>query len=83
MTVGRLRSVEVVRTRVPTADGANAFVLLGESDECGCLVPLGVDLDHEALVALAALPGFDLERYSEAVGRRAPTRTIVWSSPAP
>src|SRR5690606_14308186 len=73
-----VRSVEVVCTPVPTADGARAFVLLGESDERGCLVPLGVGHDTLLLAELARLDGFDLRRFTAARDRRPPARAVVW-----
>jgi hypothetical protein len=73
-----VRSVEVVCTPVPTADGARAFVLLAESDERGCLVPLGVGHDTLLLAELARLDGFDLRRFTAARDRRAPARDVVW-----
>ena len=79
VSVSRLSSVEVVCTRVRTADGAEAFALLGETEERGCLLPLGTDLDGDAVVALSTLPGFDLATFSEAASHRGPCRTVVWT----
>lgn len=74
--------VEIVRTPVPTADGARAFVLLAESldedDPRGCLVPLGVGWDDALLDALVRLPGFDLRAWASARDRPHPGREIVW-----
>jgi hypothetical protein len=74
--------VEVVCTRVPTADGARAFALLGASEEEGCLVPIGVGHDTLLLQYLARLGSFDLRRYHSATDRQAPARTMVWSKNA-
>ena len=77
-----LVEVELVLTPVRTADGASAFVLLAESDDVGCLVPLDVGWDRELLVELTRLPGFDLADFER---RRAATRTsrqVVWSRAA-
>ncbi len=71
--------VEVVCTRVPTADGASAFVLLGANDEEGCLVPLGVGHDTVLLAQLARLEGFDLRRFTAARDQRPPARQVVWT----
>lgn len=73
-----LDSVEVVCTPVKTADGASAFLLLGESADSGCLVPLGVGLESRVLVELSKLPGFRLERLTAAQSTRAPHREMVW-----
>ena len=75
--------IELVLTPVRTADGASAFVLLAESDEVGCLVPLDVGWDRELLVELTRLPGFDLADFER---RRAATRTsrqVIWTRPRP
>ena len=73
-----LESVEVVCTPVKTADGAVAFMLLGESVDAGCLVPLGVGLESGVLVELSRLPGFRLERLTAAQSHKAPHREMVW-----
>ncbi len=73
-----LTLVEVVRTTVRTSDGADAFVLLEEHEDSGCLVPLGVGHDTLLLAELARLPGFDLRRFSEARSGKPPARTVVW-----
>ncbi len=71
--------VEVVCTRVDTADGASAFVLLGAKEDEGCLVPLGVGHDTLLLAQLARLDGFDLRRFTSARDQRPPSRSIVWT----
>lgn len=77
--IAELAAVEVVLTPVPTADGASAFALLaGPGGDSGCLVPIGVGLEHEVLTALAALPGFDLAAWGAAQEGRPPRRTVVW-----
>jgi len=73
-----LTVVEVVRTTVRTSDGADAFVLLEEHEDSGCLVPLGVGHDTVLLAELARLPGFDLRRFSEARSGKPPARTVIW-----
>jgi hypothetical protein len=73
-----LVEVELVVTPVRTADGAHAFAVLAESDEVGCLVPLEVGLDREAMVEIARLPGFDVGAFERrlASGRRG--REVMW-----
>ena len=71
--------VEVVCTRVRTADGASGFVLLGASEDEGCLVPLGVGHDTVLLGNLARLESFDLRTFVAARDQRPPARRVVWS----
>ena len=85
-----LDHVEVVCTPVPTADGADAFALLGEvdgedaSEEVrGCLVPLGIGHDDDLLRGLARLPKFDMAAWNAAVGHHPPRRTVVWRCDQP
>lgn len=80
VTVAALTWIEVVCTRVPTADAARGFALLGESDERGCLIPLGVGWESEVLIELGRLRGFDLRTFDAAVGETPPCRTVVWGT---
>ena len=75
-----LQRVEVVCTPIPTADGARSFALLAESEEVGCLVPLGVGWDDALLTHLSGRPGFRIERFSAATELRPPRRTVVWEA---
>ncbi|NLA37479.1 MAG: hypothetical protein GX868_17575 [Actinobacteria bacterium] len=81
-TWAQLTLVEVICTPVKTADGATSFMLLGESSDAGCLVPLGVGLESRVLVELTRLPGFRLERLTDAQSHKAPHRETVWERPA-
>jgi hypothetical protein len=73
-----LVEVELIRTPVTTADGANEFVVLTEDDEHGCLVPLGVGWDRPLLVELSRLPGFDVRTFDAEVVVRKRGRVVVW-----
>lgn len=78
---GELVWVEVVRTPVATADGAGAFVVLGQLDDgapVGCLVPLDVGYDGPLLSQLHRLDGFDAAAFRAASRARPPSRTVVW-----
>lgn len=79
---GHLDHVEVVRTPVRTADGADVFALLAEisseDEPHGCLVPLGVGYDEILLDRLVRLERFDLAAWSRAVDGRSPRRIVVW-----
>jgi len=77
--------IEVVRTRVRTADGATEFALIAESggdEPAGCLVPLGVGYDDAVVDRLVRLAGFSTARWSAALDGPVPSRTIVWQRTA-
>jgi hypothetical protein len=78
-----LVEVEVVHTPLPTADGARVFAVLAESEERGCLVPLGVGYDEFLLVELTRLPGFDLRRFEQVMAEAKNGRTTVWAREQP
>ena len=59
-------------------DGTPAH--LAESEEVGCLVPLGVGWDDALLTHLSGRPGFRIERFSAATELRPPRRTVVWEA---
>ncbi len=73
-----LVEVELIRTPVTTADGANEFVVLSEDEEHGCLVPLGVGWDRPLLVELSRLPGFDVRTFDAEVAAPKRGRVVVW-----
>jgi hypothetical protein len=73
-----LTEVELIRTPVTTADGADEFVVLSEDHEHGCLVPLGVGWDQQLLVELSRLPGFDIAAFDAEVATRKRGRVVVW-----
>jgi hypothetical protein len=73
-----LVEVELIRTPVPTADGANEFVVLSEDEEHGCLVPLRVGWDEPLLVELSRLPGFDVRTFDAEVVVTKRGRVVVW-----
>jgi hypothetical protein len=73
-----LVEVELIRTPVTTADGANEFVVLSEDEEKGCLVPLGVGWDQPLLVELSRLPGFDVRTFDAEVVTSKRGRVVVW-----
>ena len=78
-----LESVELVRTPVKTADGASSFLILAETAQLGCLVPLGVGLEREVLERLATLRGFRVEKFNSALEKRPPHREFLWQRPEP
>ncbi len=78
-----LIEIELVHTPVRTADGARAFVVLAESDERGCLVPLDVGYDQYLLVEMSRLPGFDIRRFEQVLAEVKNGRTTIWSRQAP
>jgi hypothetical protein len=78
-----LVEVELIRTPVTTADGANEFVVLSEDEEHGCLVPLRVGWDEPLLVELSRLPGFDVRAFDAEVVTPKRGRVVVWRRAGP
>ena len=78
-----LREVELVHTPVATADGARVFVVLAESDERGCLVPMGVGYDRELMIELTRLPGFDLAAFERRLEAKKNGRFVCWRRQEP
>ena len=82
-TWSELTEIELVHTPVATADGAREFVVLAESEEHGCLVPLGVGHDAQLLVELSRLPGFDLRTFEQVLATKKNGRQVIWTRQVP
>ncbi len=74
-----LTEIEVVHTPVATADGARVFVVLAESEERGCLVPLGVGYDADLLTELSRLPGFSIRDFERELDSKKNGRRVLWT----
>jgi hypothetical protein len=73
-----LTEVEVVTAqRGPHGRHGGVVVLAGDAAR-GCLVPLDRLEDCGLVEQLQLLPGFDVQRLIEALGRKAPSRSTVW-----
>ncbi|WP_334141773.1 hypothetical protein [Rhabdothermincola sp.] len=78
---GELTEVEVVTAeRGPHGRHGGVVVLAGDATR-GCLVPLDQVEDTDLVGYLQLLPGFDVQRLIEALGRKAPSRSTVWERP--
>lgn len=77
-----LHEIQVIRTTVPTPDGAREFAVLAGAGDVGCFVPLGIGHDTLLLAQLARLDGFELHRFSTARRGGGMARAVVWRSPA-
>lgn len=79
---GELTEVEVVTAqRGPHARHGGVVVLAGDATR-GCLIPLDRIDDTGLVEHLQLLPGFDVQRLIEALGRKAPSRSTVWVRPS-
>lgn len=73
-----LTEVEVVTARRGPHGSYGGVVVLAGDDVRGCLVPLDRLGETRLVEKLQLLPGFEVDRLVDALGRRAPSRTSVW-----
>jgi hypothetical protein len=77
----QLVSVEVVTTdEGPFLDDV-FWLLVGEGERSGCAVPSEAEGAKELLKRLQQLPGFDNEKFIEAMGSTSNARFLVWRRP--
>jgi hypothetical protein len=73
-----LTEIEVLTAATGPYKANGGVVILAGDAEHGCLVPIDTVGSSGLVERLAALPGFDVALFAEALQKKPPTRTMCW-----